>query len=110
MNQSASQQRKAQCCSNQVSSIHTRSLNVIGVEDCEIRLRRELRSEFSLTQWRWGKRDFCEDERYSSSAGLFVLSMHSPGTASQAREPDAPHGLRPLPHSCGNQDARYDYD
>jgi hypothetical protein len=36
---------------------------------------------------------------YSSSAGLFVL-LYSPGTVSQAREPDSPSGLRPLSRPC----------
>ena len=34
---------------------------------------------------------------YSSSAGPFGLSMPSPGTASQAREPDSPLGFRVRP-------------
>ena len=34
-------------------------------------------------------------------SGLFVL-LHSPDAASQAREPDSPSGLRPLPHPWGN--------
>src|SRR3984885_3425845 len=73
MRQTTGQQRKAHCCSNQVSSIHTRSLKMIGVGDCEIRLRRKLRSDFSLIQPDWGKRDCYEDKRYSSSAGLFQV-------------------------------------
>jgi hypothetical protein len=46
---------------------------MIGVGDCEIRFTRELRSDFSLTQRDWGKRDCYEDKRYSWSAGLFQV-------------------------------------
>jgi hypothetical protein len=41
---------------------------------------------------------------YSSSAGPFGYPYPRPTSASQAREPDSPHGLRPLPHPCGNQE------
>src|SRR5258708_6191583 len=46
-------------------------------------------------------------EQYSSSAGPFGLYLPSPGTASQAREPDSPSGISvrapaiPLPLPCG---------
>jgi hypothetical protein len=36
-------------------------------------------------------------------AGLLVRPYTRPAPASQAREPDSPPGLRPLPHPCGNK-------